>query len=143
MAVNLRPVEKRDLGILFNFQADPIAAEMAGYVSKDKEAHLAHWEKIMKNRECITRVIELDGNVVGWLASWMSETDREVAYWVDRRFWGQGIATKALMLFQTEIKVRPLHARIFKTNVASNRVLEKCGYSVTGHEEDEILFILT
>jgi RimJ/RimL family protein N-acetyltransferase len=45
-----------------------------------------------------------------------------------------GIATKALAVFLSAVKARPLYARAAKDNIASLRVLEKCGFTITGYE---------
>jgi RimJ/RimL family protein N-acetyltransferase len=55
-------------------------------------------------------------------------------HWIDRRFWGKGIATAALSAFLDHVKVRPLYAHVAEHNVASIRVLEKCGFTITGHD---------
>jgi RimJ/RimL family protein N-acetyltransferase len=60
--------------------------------------------------------------------------EREVSYWIGKEYWGRGIATKALTLFLEELKVRPLYARAAKDNVASLRVLAKCGFKVVGED---------
>jgi RimJ/RimL family protein N-acetyltransferase len=60
--------------------------------------------------------------------------EREVTYWIGRSFWGKGIATAALMSFLTIDPTRPLHARVAGDNVASHRVLEKCGFRVVAKE---------
>ena len=58
---------------------------------------------------------------------------REVTYWIGRSYWGKGIATRALNEFLT-VDPPPLHARVAYDNVASRRVLEKCGFRVIGTE---------
>jgi RimJ/RimL family protein N-acetyltransferase len=57
---------------------------------------------------------------------------REVGYWIGSEYWGKGIATRALAAFLEHDRTRPLHARVAKHNVASVRVLEKCGFTVIG-----------
>ncbi len=54
----------------------------------------------------------------------------EVSYWLGRRFWGQGIATEALLQLLTVVVARPLTAHVAHDNVGSLRVLEKCGFAV-------------
>ena len=44
------------------------------------------------------------------------------------------VATKALAEFLGHVPVRPLYAPAAKDNVASIRVLTKCGFCVTGEE---------
>ncbi len=57
-----------------------------------------------------------------------------MTYWIGREHWGTGIATRALAAFLAVQPVRPIRARAAKDNVASLRVLEKCGFQVTGEE---------
>jgi [ribosomal protein S5]-alanine N-acetyltransferase len=57
----------------------------------------------------------------------------EIGYFVGEPFWNKGIATKALKLmsqwvFENTDIVR-LYAGVFDYNHASQRVLEKCGYT--------------
>jgi RimJ/RimL family protein N-acetyltransferase len=60
--------------------------------------------------------------------------EREVTYWIGRSYWGKGIATGALRAFLTVDPARPLHPRVASDNVASHRVLEKCGFRVVATE---------
>ena len=60
---------------------------------------------------------------------------REVTYWIGREYWRKGIATKALSKFLSELKVSPIYARASKDNAGSIRVLEKCGFKITGHRK--------
>ncbi len=57
----------------------------------------------------------------------------EVGYWIARPFWGQGLATEAVKSVVAEAFRRPrmeeVVARTAITNVASRRVLEKCGFA--------------
>jgi len=47
---------------------------------------------------------------------------------------GKGIATKALAEYVGVVKTRPLFAHVAKHNVGSQRVLEKCGFTVIGED---------
>ena len=77
---------------------------------------------------------------------------REVGYWIGQEFWGKGIATQALRLFLEKVALRPMYARAAKDNLASIRVLQKCGFTICGEskgyanargcEIEEVLFIL-
>ena len=55
-----------------------------------------------------------------------------MTYWIGRSYWGRGIATNALEALLTLDGSRPMHARVAADNVASRRVLEKCGFQVIG-----------
>jgi RimJ/RimL family protein N-acetyltransferase len=62
--------------------------------------------------------------------------EREVTYWIGRSYWGKGIATNALKAFLAVDRSRPLYARVASDNVASGRVLEKCGFCVIATERN-------
>jgi RimJ/RimL family protein N-acetyltransferase len=82
----------------------------------------------------ITRAIVVDGGVAGTIGSWGDPGEREITYWIGRSYWGKGIATGAVNAFLTVDQSRPLHARVAYDNVASHRVLEKCGFRVVATE---------
>lgn len=60
----------------------------------------------------------------------------EIGYWIGEPFWSKGIATEAVgwlakYAFEKLGKVR-IHTGVFEYNVASMRVLEKCGFEKEG-----------
>jgi RimJ/RimL family protein N-acetyltransferase len=131
-AIRIRPVEERDLPVFFEHQADPVAAAMALFPSRDRAAFDAHWARVLNDPSNITRAVEADGATVGNIGSWEHDGERDVGYWIGREHWGRGIATAALAAFVTEVTARPLHAHVATSNVASIRVLEKCRFVVVG-----------
>jgi RimJ/RimL family protein N-acetyltransferase len=137
--VLLRDVTEGDLPIFFNQQLDPAANRMAAFTAKDpadSAAFTAKWAKILGDKSSTNRTILFGGQVAGsigaFVAPWSGQ--REVTYWIGREFWGKGIATKALAVFLSAVTARPLYARAAKDNIASLRVLEKCGFTITGYE---------
>ena len=131
-AVSLRPVTQPDLAIFFDHQRDPESVAMAAFPTRELQAHMAHWARIMADDSNILRTILSDGEVAGNVVSWNASAGREVGYWLGRGFWGKGIATRALTLFLDEEHARPLFAHVAKHNGASRRVLEKCGFVAVG-----------
>jgi RimJ/RimL family protein N-acetyltransferase len=133
MRCALREVRDEDLAVLFEQWADPVAAHMAAFTAADhmdRDAFERRWSRIRADETVIARVIVVDGEVAGSIGSWGSLDEREVTYWIGRSYWGRGIATVALKAFLTVDPSRPLHARVASDNVASCRVLEKCGFRV-------------
>lgn len=131
--LTLRNVREGDVAIFFEHQRDPVARHMAAFTSTapgDWEAFVERWEKILGDDSIISRAIIFEGEVAGNIISFERYGDREVGYWLGREFWGKGIATEALSQFLEEVTIRPLHARVAKDNVASRRVLEKCGFKI-------------
>lgn len=136
MIVVLRDVTEDDLPILFEHQLDPEANRMAAFAPRDREAFMAHWSKILRDETAITRTVVFDGHVAGNVVSWLEQPgQRLVGYWIGKEFWGKGLATRALSEFVVAVPERPLFARVAKHNVASIRVLEKCGFTVTNDED--------
>jgi RimJ/RimL family protein N-acetyltransferase len=68
-----------------------------------------------------------------------------VGYWLGKEFWGKGIATAALSQLLEICDERPVYAYVATRNIASIRVLEKCGFSVYGNAntvEDDTLEVI-
>ena len=130
MNVELRETVEADLPILFAHQADPDASAMAAFPSRDWDAFVAHQEKIQADPEVVTRTIVSGDEVVGAIGSFTIDGAREVGYWIDRAYWGEGIATSALEALLALEPVRPLSAHVAVHNIGSRRVLEKCGFAI-------------
>jgi RimJ/RimL family protein N-acetyltransferase len=134
----LREVWDEDLPIFFAQQLDPAANHMAAFTTKDpadRAAFDAHWRRIRGDANILNRTILVDGEVAGHVASFENFGEREVTYWLGKEFWGRGIATRALMAFLKQETTRPLHARAAKDNIGSVRVLQKCGFTITGEDK--------
>jgi RimJ/RimL family protein N-acetyltransferase len=131
----LREIEDRDLGVLFEHSRDPDAIRMAAFTSPeadDRTNFERRWARLRSDGSTTNRVIEIDGRVVGHIASFDLEGHREVTYWIGREDWGRGIATRALQEFLQLEATRPLYARAASDNAASIRVLAKCGFLIVG-----------
>jgi len=138
----LREVRDEDLLFFYENQRDPPGVAMAGVPSRDREAFMAHWDKIRADPANVQRTVETDGEVAGNVVSWPSEEGRLVGYWIGRAYWGRGIATAALGALLDEISERPLHAFVAAENAGSIRVLEKCGFVRVGEDDEGFVFRL-
>jgi RimJ/RimL family protein N-acetyltransferase len=127
-AVRLRDVVASDLPIFFEHQRDPDATRMAAFPARDWEAFHAHWTRILNDDAVTNQTILCDGEVAGNIVCFDQDGRPHVGYW----FWGQGVATNALLAFLERVLTRPLYARVANHNVASLRVLAKCGFTVCG-----------
>ncbi len=131
----LREIEDRDLGVLFEHSSDRDAIRMAAFTSPefdDRTSFERRWARLRSDSSTTNRVIEIDGRVVGHIASFDLEGRREVTYWIGREDWGRGIATRALQEFLQLEATRPLYAGAASDNAASIRVLTKCGFVIVG-----------
>jgi RimJ/RimL family protein N-acetyltransferase len=137
MRCALREVREEDLAALSEQWADPAAAHMAAFTRPDhmdRDAFERRWTRLRADETVSNRVIVVDGEVAGTIGSWGDPGEREVTYWIGGSHWGKGIATGALSAFLAVDPSRPLHARVAFDNVASRRVLEKCGFRVVATE---------
>ena len=139
MGLTLREVGDKDLPLQFEQWADPVAAHMAAFTAPDhmdRDAFERRWSRLRADETVLTRVIVVDDEVTGTIGSWGESGEREVTYWIGRSYWGKGIATDALNAFLALDRSRPLHAHVASDNVASRRVLEKCGFRVIATERN-------
>jgi len=136
--VVLRDVETSDLETLFEHQREPAGVQMAAFPSRDREAFFEHWTKnVLPNETGVVRTILFEDRVAGSIVCFERDGLALIGYWIGQEFWGKGIATEALRAFVQIVARRPLHAYVAKHNVASIRVLEKCGFSIVGEEHAE------
>ena len=135
--IQLRDVAEGDLPIFFEHQLDAAANLMAAFTAADptdRDAFMARWARILADEASPVRTIVFGSEVVGHILLWTDPAlgEPEVSYWVGREYWGRGIATAALAEFVAQVRTRPLYARAAGDNLGSLRVLEKCGFELTG-----------
>jgi ribosomal-protein-alanine N-acetyltransferase len=107
------------------------------YTRKDAE----EWLELAMNQdpECNFAIASAD-EVVGGIGVGLGKGERrlsgEVGYWVGQPFWGQGIATRAVIVFTRYVfeafDLIRAYAEVYSSNPASARVLEKAGYRFEG-----------
>ena len=131
----LRDVTEADLPIFFEQQLDPDANRMAAFVPRGRDAFMAHWARILSDETTTKQTILFDGQVAGNVVCFELFGEPAVGYWLGKEYWGKGIATKALSQFLGWVQVRPLSARVATGNIASLRVLEKCGFTIAGYDK--------
>jgi hypothetical protein len=97
VTISLRALNDDDLNDVFQWESDSAAASMAAFTRPnptDRTAFDVHYQRVRSDPENFTRAIVEDGALVGMIASFTMEGDREVTYWVDpsrwerRRLWG-------------------------------------------------------
>ena len=136
--IKLRPTEIADLELLFQFQTDKEGGYMAAFMPKDptdKSAYIDKFTKLLKDPTVNNQTIILDNIIVGSIAKFIMEGNTEITYWIDRKYWGQGIASKALNKFLVIETIRPIFGRVAFDNVGSQKVLEKCGFVKKGTDK--------
>jgi RimJ/RimL family protein N-acetyltransferase len=133
-SIQLRNVSVDDISTLFDSEIDPESNRMAAVVPRDFQAFYEHWLKILNDPNVIAKAILVDGQLAGDIGCFKAEGREMIGYRIAREYWGMGVATRALELLLELVTRRPLHARVAIHNRASIRVLEKCGFTIVGHE---------
>ena len=107
------------------------------YTLKDADSFI---EIALLEDPTLTFAITLNKKIVG-VCGLNLQTDIyrescEIGYWVAEPFWGNGIATTALNLLTdyafTTLEKERVYTGVFDYNLASQKVLEKCGYKKEG-----------
>lgn len=138
LKIQLLKSEKKDLEDLFEFQLDEKANYLAAFTAKDRNDKIAYIEKysrFLTDPAINMQTIRVNGMIAGSISKFVMDNEAEITYWIDRKFWGQGIATAALKeLLKLEL-TRPIYGRVAFDNYGSQRVLEKCGFVKTGTDK--------
>ncbi len=80
--------------------------------------------------------IEVNGEACGGVGvrpgEGVERQSAEIGYWLARAYWGEGVGTAAVRALiphaLRELSLYRLQARIFEGNVASTKLLERCGF---------------
>jgi RimJ/RimL family protein N-acetyltransferase len=134
----LRKTELTDLESFFIFQLDNEANYLAAFTSKDptdKTAYLQKYSKFLDDPTKNTQTIMVENMIVGSIAKFLLEGKAELTYWIDKKFWGKGVATNALKNFLKDENTRPIYGRVAFDNFGSQRVLEKCHFVKIGRDK--------
>jgi RimJ/RimL family protein N-acetyltransferase len=135
--VVLRPISDSDLDAIFKQMNDPVSVQMAAFTAEDpnnRKAFDAHMARVMNMPDVTLRAVTSDEHLVGTISTFVLDGVTEVTYWIDRSYWGQGLASRALELLLQEVSHRPLRARVASDNIGSLRVLSKAGFKPVGTE---------
>lgn len=136
--IKLKPTIIEDLQYLFEFQLDKEAIRLAAFTSKDpsdKDAYISKYTKLLTDPSVNNQTILVNDIIVGSIAKFVMDGHAEITYWIDKKYWGQGIATQALKEFLVIETSRPIFGRTAFDNIGSQKVLEKCGFLKTGTDK--------
>ncbi len=126
--ITLSKTTIQDLDVLFEFQIDEEANYLAAFTSKDskdKAAYIEKYSKFLTDPTKNTQTIKANDAIVGSIAKFEIDGNAEITYWIDKNFWGKGIATAALKQLLTLESKRPILGRVAYDNIGSQKVLEK------------------
>lgn len=149
MNFKLRPWNINDLESLVQHANNPKIAKFMtdGFPHPyTKEKGISFIEMATKDSPIHIFAIDMDGKAVGGIGIHpqqdIMKKNAELGYWLGEEYWGKGIvsgAIKQVIDFAfTTYDINRVFARPFGTNVASQKVLEKCGFKLEARLEKVI-----
>jgi ribosomal-protein-alanine N-acetyltransferase len=136
--ITLTETEKDELNIFFEFQLNEEANYLAAFTSKDptdKAAYIEKYSRHLADPTIHMRTIRVNDVIAGSIAKFVMENEAGITYWIDKPFWGQGVATTALHDFLKIEPARPIYGHVAFDNYGSQKVLEKCGFVKIGTDK--------
>jgi len=133
-----------DIDDVFEFGSDD---ETCKFVTVDKHKNILETEKVitdyfMKNKYCFAIVEKISNKCIGSFEfkADIKNNSLSFGYVLNKKFWNKGYMTETLnfMLgyaFNT-LKVNRVSATHIRENLASGKVMEKCGLEIEGIFED-------
>lgn len=161
MHFTLRPFTTNDLESLVKYANNPkIAANMTDKFPHPytKENGKMFIEMATKNIPANILAIDINGEACGGIGIHPQEDvhrkNAELGYWLGEPFWGNGIIPEAIIQMVEygfmNFDINRIFARPYGTNSASQRVLEKAGFSLearlektlykNGEYKDELIY---
>ena len=137
MPITLTKTTIDDLHTLYQIQLDPDANQMAAFTSEsgtDFSLYFDKYSKHLDDANISMWTIRLEQQIVGSVAKFVMAGDAGITYWINKEFWGQGIATEALTQLLQHQTTRPIYGHVAFDNTGSQRVLEKCGFRKIGSD---------
>jgi [ribosomal protein S5]-alanine N-acetyltransferase len=140
--VKLRSWQKKDIFVLAQLADDyEVACTLRDsfphpYTIEDAQRWVSY--NLLQPDPNPVMAIEYNGLLVGCMGAFFKDDvyckNAEVGYWLGRRYWGMGIAAKALGLLMqylyNNFDVNRLYAEVFANNPGSAKVLEKNGFKL-------------
>jgi [ribosomal protein S5]-alanine N-acetyltransferase len=140
--IKLVEYEKRHLSLLIELLNNPKVTNWlyeipVPYTEKDAKSWLKFCRKNKNSLDNILYAIELDNELIGGIGLHKRmEHCYETGYWIGEQFWGKGYATESLSkvidFAFNKLNIVRVQAYVFEGNVASEKVLEKCGFIQEG-----------
>ena len=136
--ITLIETKNDDLNAFFQFQLDQEANYLAAFTAKDPNDKAAYIEKYSKHLADPTihmRTIKVNDVIAGSIAKFIMGNEAGITYWIDKKFWGQGVASTALKNFLKIEQARPIYGHVAFDHYGSQKVLEKCGFVRVGKDK--------
>ncbi|MCK4913140.1 MAG: GNAT family N-acetyltransferase [Planctomycetes bacterium] len=116
---------------------------------KEEKDFLRKNIEMRKNGTAYNFSVILKGKLIGGAGIRIDQSRKYIAetgYFIDRKYWGRGIATAAVKLVEDfalnnlKLQLKRIEILTLKKNKASQRVAIKCGYRKEGIQRGKVAF---
>ena len=154
MSVAVREHAESDLEAYCEWQSDPAVAAFVSWLPRSRTQSEAGLRDAILQQRAARReryffaVVEpISGDVVGDVGFTVLQPGvGDCGWFIRRRFWGKGFATDAvrqmMVLAFEDVGLQRLVASCAKGNLASQRVMQKCGFINTHNTADRRYYSL-
>ncbi len=136
--LRMRRVQPGDLDAIHAIMSDAETMQFWSTPPHSTRAETEKWFASMMEAdragESDEFILEHQGRVIGKLGAWRLP---EIGFFLNRDFWGQGLAREALLQFTSyarDLGLNCLTADVDPRNTACLRLLAKCGFHETGRQ---------
>lgn len=146
--VTLRPIEFEDLDMMRNLINDPdLEANIVGWLLPISKKDQDNWYSNFKNNQNNIRfIIEYEQKAVGFTGitdiDWKNGTAKSNGIRLTKSSQGKGLATDVYMTMLNyvfnELRLHRFSGSALENNMASIRLMEKCGYRHEGIIRDAV-----
>jgi len=150
--LEIRLLDENDVTNSFHILSNTVAMKYYGSPPHENPEHTRdHHVNLLsrfKYRDAAPLAVALkpSGKFIGHVNVLAFDRDfrfADLAYILDPEYWGRGFGTEAvgrvLEFLVRDMKLHKIRAGVFKSNVASRRVLEKVGFEQEGHLRDNLV----
>jgi phosphinothricin acetyltransferase len=142
--VNIRDATIEDVEHINNIHNQAIEEKFkVAYLEPWTQEKCVEWFKEHTGKEYPVYVAEIDSRVIGFVyinpyrpgRAALQQT-AEISYFVDRDRRGKGVGKQLIEYMESQcskLGIKTLFAILLDTNVASIKLIEKCGYKKWGH----------
>jgi RimJ/RimL family protein N-acetyltransferase len=146
--LRFREMRPSDAQAMFDLNSDPEVVQYTGdgpFESVEAaKIFLENYQEAYRRAGYARWIVELKstGEILGWsgLKLWPDKNIVDVGYRFYKKHWGNGYASesaKACIAYGFDVlKLERIVAHARKENVASLRVLEKCGMKIIGEDQE-------
>ena len=135
--ISLRPFQTDDVDRLVEILNVPrVSKFLSSKIPNPYTLEDATWWVNIGSKAGFTRAITLNNQLIGCIGVNPGEFEysrnAELGYWLSSEHWGKGIGTQAVKLITDEVfnstEIVRIFAAVFSGNMASMKVLLKCGF---------------